>query len=271
MKTKNPSAWICTNEPNRQTRGRLKTYQPGSKIYLNNGDEFEIELFNPTSINVKAEISIDGKPITKGGLIVRTGERIYLECFPESKKKFTFKTYKVDGSDEEVIQAISNNGRVEIKFYNEKIFNNYVYCNTWSGTGNNWINLFNTTTGKGSSGINGYSTNDVTLYSNNNSNVLESIYKELSEEIETGQVSGGIKSNQEFIEVDMSFELFPIQTYNFQILPMSQKPVSKNDFKKPKKAKPTSDKLNDLLILTDLFEKKLIDEAEYIKLKSELI
>ena len=304
-KITNPGAWVCSNEPNRQNRGRLKIHQPGSKIYLQDGDEFLIELHNPTTNNVKAEIKIDGKPICSGGLVLRNGERIYLECFPDSKKKFTFKTYQVDDSKESK-QAISTNGRVEIKFYKETVLQ--TYCNTYpwnvrtyyDGTtlGNNFYNCNTLGQSSGSGevtldgiigGVTSTNISNTTFTSTNLSDSLNLKSSKLSGKmrskkskktidnatrgiIETGQIDGGEQSDQEFTLVDMTFDSYSFKTYTFQILPLSQKPVSKKEFRiKKVKVKKTSVKLDELLKLKDLLEQELISRDEFEKLKLELI
>ena len=213
-KEKLPGAWICSNENDRQTRGRLKNYQPGSKIYLRNGDEFEIELFNPTDKNIKAVIEIDGKSIAQGGLILRPGERMYLECFPDSKKKFTFKTYQVENSNE-VKQAIRNNGKVSVKFYREKVYTPY-YCNTttypypyyWdnTGIGTPYWTVFGSTT----TSLNNTISSNIDLSNiSSTSNYLQfEDINDTKDMMKTGQVEGGNKSDQEFEYVDMTFETF---------------------------------------------------------------
>tara|TARA_R110000772_G_scaffold20466_5_gene56889 strand:+ start:43398 stop:44279 length:882 start_codon:yes stop_codon:yes gene_type:complete len=290
VNTKNPGAWVCANEDGRQNRGRLKIHKPGSKIYLQDEDEFEIELHNPTTLNVKAVIKIDGKPICSGGLVLRSGERIYLECFPDSRKKFTFKTYEVDDSNESKV-AISNNGRVEIKFYKEKV--KTIYCNTWTNDCWNWPhhnNVYYTNTGgtydfgstfTTTSNIAGSCTSasgamDISALNVNDfdpGDVLRGTSLSDTKSIETGQVDGGEQSEQEFTTVDMSFESYSCCGYNFQILPISQKPISKKEFRKAKKKvnHTTSDKLDGLIKLGDLLKQGIIDQLEFDKLKSELI
>ena len=112
----NPSAWIV--DP--KDRGRKKIY-PGNKIYFEDGSEFMIELFNPLQDSVLAELKINGKLASSTGLILRPGERFYLDCFIDEKKKFVFKTYEVESGSESVQKAIANNGNIEINFYKEKI------------------------------------------------------------------------------------------------------------------------------------------------------
>ena len=88
---------------------------------MNNGDEFQIQLFNPEQDTIGAEVSINGNKIP-GILVIRPGERIWLERYLTEQSKFKFTTYEVNNPDEDsfVAKAIANNGTIEIKFYREK-------------------------------------------------------------------------------------------------------------------------------------------------------
>lgn len=114
----------------------LKEYKTNTDprvVYMNNGDEFQIQLFNPEQETIGAEVSINGKVIP-GILVIRPGERIWLERYLTEQSKFKFTTYEVDDPDEDssVARAIANNGIIEIKFYREKQKRNYWNTNiTW--------------------------------------------------------------------------------------------------------------------------------------------
>ena len=114
----------------------LKEYKTNTDprvVYMNNGDEFQIQLFNPEQDTIGAEVSINGKVIP-GILVIRPGERIWLERYLTEQSKFKFTTYEVDDPDEDssVARAIANNGIIEIKFYREKQKRNYWNTNiTW--------------------------------------------------------------------------------------------------------------------------------------------
>lgn len=119
-----PSAYICTNDPslNYPNHGRKSVQH--NKIYLKDGEEFEIELHNPMSENVLAVISLDGKPISSSGIVIRAGQRIYLDCFYDDKKKFVYRTYEVDNTSE-AREATAKNGLFEVQFFKEKILKKY--------------------------------------------------------------------------------------------------------------------------------------------------
>ena len=104
-------------------KSRIKQHNKDSKIpsyYLNDGDSFQLELFNPTTSDILAKISIDGKLISQNGLIIRRGERIFLDRYLDVAKKFQFSTYTVSNTDE-VKTAIQENGDLKIEFFEEYI------------------------------------------------------------------------------------------------------------------------------------------------------
>lgn len=136
MRNNQPTAQIAVN------KSVLKLYN--GKVYLQNNQEFGIELFNPTTNTIAAEVWLNDKREFNSLLVLRPGQRMFLECNPETNRKFKFDTYKVEGSNDQVKEAIKNNGKVEVKFYNQKtppIINTYVYnpplCNpVWFPNGN---------------------------------------------------------------------------------------------------------------------------------------
>ena len=109
-----PGAWIVN--PNDKGRKSIKN----GKCFLENNESFEIELFNPLTVSVLADIKLNGQSISKTGLVLKPGQRVYLDCFIDDKKKFIFKTYEIDGGQES-IDATQNNGLLEVFFYKEDI------------------------------------------------------------------------------------------------------------------------------------------------------
>jgi len=99
-------------------RQRVKQYNDSS-VYLNNRDEFELELFNPTTSKVMAKIELNGISIG-AGIVLRPGERVFIERYLEEARKFMFQTYEVNGNNKEVQKAIANNGDVRVLFYKEE-------------------------------------------------------------------------------------------------------------------------------------------------------
>ena len=149
MGSKQPNAWIVSS----RDKGRKKIYRGKEtghrKVYLQDGDKFEIELYNPTTTTVLAKILMDGKSISDSGIIVKAGQRIYLERYLDEDRSFKFETYDVEDT-KEVRNAISNNGKVEVNFYNETV--NYygsgtitIGNNTWNGWSSNPYTYYGST------------------------------------------------------------------------------------------------------------------------------
>jgi hypothetical protein len=87
-------------------------------VYLESGQEFQIQLFNPHKYTIGAKIYINGERIPNT-LVLNPGERVWLERFLDTAKKFKFSTYEVDGNDSDVKEAIKDNGLIKVEFYKE--------------------------------------------------------------------------------------------------------------------------------------------------------
>ena len=87
-------------------------------VYLNNGDEFQIQFFNPFTYTIAAEIYLNNQ-VLSNKIVIRPGERIWLERYLDSPRKFKFDVYEVNNS-EQVREAIANNGDIKINFYAER-------------------------------------------------------------------------------------------------------------------------------------------------------
>ncbi len=145
----NPTAYITVR------KGRVKIYdkekQP-SKIYLQGGQEFEVELFNPTTSHQLAIIEINGKLISDTGIALKPGQRVYLERYLDVAKKFKFDTYDVESGNASVEKAIVLNGNIKIKFYAETLKTNLNVSNGSFGRFNKkrvdekWSPVIDTTT-----------------------------------------------------------------------------------------------------------------------------
>ena len=232
------------------TKGKQRLKQHIDTVYLNNGDEFEIELYNPTQNKVLAKIEMNGNSIGNG-IILRPGERVFLERYIDEAKKFLFETYVVNGNNEEVQQAIANNGDVCVKFYNETkyytgsstltITNPYIYTthNTLGGgtftttsTGTFDPNRATYTSGIGNNVF--YNTslgNSGTVCMDSLDTNVASPKKSTSplRHLETGRVEKGSDSNQSFTYDTTSFHVYPSQTNWWKIKPQSTKPVVREE------------------------------------------
>lgn len=206
-----PSAKIAVN------RNVVKHY--GDKVYLKNKTHFEIELFNPKSKKILAKIFINGESISTSGIVVRPGERIFIERWIDTPRKFLFETYEVENSPE-AKAAISNNGKVRVEFHDETIVVPQPIT---------WITTYPYTPIVGGT----YDVNQV-YYSNSSSSIGSSANQEFlssvlntssNANLETGRAEKGESSNQNFINDNSSYEWWSSSSVDLQILPESQKPV----------------------------------------------
>ena len=226
------------------TKEKQRIKQFGQNVYLKNGSEFEIELYNPSRQTVLSKIKINGEFINGGGIILRPGERVYLERYIDVPRKFKFETYSVDSTNE-TMNAIANNGDVEILFYEEQeiitlglnnptiTYRSYNNDNYNTPIGNN----FYTTNGIDFSNTSNSNINLTSMSFSNNTTPRSSKYEKReqperrlkSKSIETGRVEKGSSSDQSFTTVSKNFNSWTVSTSVWKILPESQKPIEKRD------------------------------------------
>lgn len=227
------------------TKGRQRIKQFGQNVYLKNGSEFEIELYNPSRQTVLSKIKINGEFINGGGIILKPGERVFLERYIDVPRKFKFETYTVDTTNE-TMNAIANNGDVEILFYEEQeivtlglnnstlTYGSYYYGNYNTPIGNNFYTTNGVDFATGNSNI--HLTSNSFSFSNN-ATPRSSKYEKReqperrlkSKSIETGRVEKGSSSDQSFTTVSKNFNSWTVSTSVWKILPESQKPIEKRD------------------------------------------
>ena len=192
------------------TKGKNRLKQNGSEVYLNDKDNFEIELFNPRTSAVLVKVKINGKLISFTGLVLQPGQRYHLDRHIDEAAKFVFNTYEVESS-KEAMQAISENGSVVIDFYDEvQVYNNVI--NNYNG-----IKYF---TGNGSGDYQSSpswttSNSSYNSYNSTNSYNFQSILRGGSPtvtmdsaSIETGRVGKGEESSQKFGVSNSNFSSF---------------------------------------------------------------
>jgi hypothetical protein len=250
-----PTAHITVN------KGRRKIKQD-KYVYLNNGQEFEIELFNPTSDDILAKIWINNKKISNSGIVLKPGQRVFLERYIDVPNKFLFETYEVNGDSKAVQKAIEKNGLIKVQFFKE---DTELPFNQNGGSGITWTNpiwrldrwsnvngdtyTFNSTV-DGNLDIQGtLSTTDDSLSFTSVSNVMgqelktsfdtpnpfdkaaRSLKKKISKTkytkktVETGRVEKGSKSDQTFEVIDKKFRSIAFRTIQYQIKPASQQVI----------------------------------------------
>ena len=302
MSNSKPGAWIVS--PKDRGRKQIKS----GKVFLNDGDEFEIELFNPLTVSVLADIKLNGQSISKTGLVIKPGQRVYLDCFIDDRKKFKFSTYEIENSGE-ALDATQNNGVLEVFFYKEDVitldnwqrkfdrvivekyypynpypwYNPYkVYCGSGTITygGTTVTTTGNSFTMDASSGVIGGTTN--VYNSSNNINCSYTSQVDLPDlnvagslstnSIETGRVEKGEKSKQKFTEVDMEFEKHYISSTIIQILPESRKPAEVKQMKTKQSQLISSDEVIELIKkLGDLHSSGILTDEEFSSKKAELL
>ena len=247
-----PTANIAVN------KSRLKVYKNTGDMptyYLKKGQEFQIELFNPTTDVILAKIILNGNPISQGGLVLNPGQRVFLDRYLDVAKKFLFDTYEVSNT-EEVKKAIEKNGDFKVEFYRERVPN---YFNTLTINSNNTRGFGGTLINNSGSGsytttnlVNGSNStftntsdhigttalynasldvlgNSITLDSMNDTLSLDLVpsptksLKSRSKSIETGRVEKGSDSDQKVVTVNKEFEYWAFHTVEYKMLPVSQK------------------------------------------------
>ena len=207
-----------------KNRNRSKIYE--NSVYLKDGENFEIELFNPTTSRVLAKITINGNSISNSGIVLKPGERVYLERFIDSNNKFVFETYEVDGSNE-ALNAIRNNGGVEVSFYTEittSAYSSYPGSFTLSHTGNSGGYAPGTLYDNCNYTFGGTTVNNTFTMSSVTSGSI-AVNASVSKSVETGRIEKGDSSNQLFETVNGNFSSFPTSSITIKLLPESQKPV----------------------------------------------
>ena len=75
-------------------KSRLKVYN-GHIVFLNDKDNFEFEIHNPKQKSVLCKIKLNGEYISTSGVVLRPGQRVFLERFLDTNNKFEFSTYEV--------------------------------------------------------------------------------------------------------------------------------------------------------------------------------
>lgn len=232
MTTESTTAYIARN------KNRLKSY--GEKVYLKDGDNFEIELFNSYTTEVLAKIWLNDELISNSGLILKPGQRYFLERFLDTNNKFKFDTYEVEDSDA-VKEAIKNNGKVRVEFYQKSLTGNYSIHNPalWTTINNpggpNWTTTPNWWQTKDYTGEPYYGnitvTNSAGFTSDPGVFYSKSLNTEVACSMETGRIGRGEESEQHFDTVQMVFSPLASVIVELQILPTSQQPVEVNQIR----------------------------------------
>ena len=220
-------------------KSRLKIYN-GHVVFMEDQDNFEFEIHNPTRKTVLCKIKLNGDYISQSGLVLRPGERIFLERFLDTNNKFQFSTYSVNNTSENQ-SAISLNGDVRVEFYDEKIVHVNNLNLNHSGTYRPWNNPITLTNINHTGGYvspTTFTTNTATFnggtnaYYTNTSSVDLSIPRTRSKKsIETGRVEKGEKSNQNFQNSYEEFNSYTSHQILYKIQPLTTKNKTSQDIR----------------------------------------
>lgn len=188
----------------------LKLYSVNNQDvnYLPKDAEFEIELYNPLTGTILAKISFNNKEISGGGIILRPGERVFLERYLNEDRKFKFDVYPVEDTEESRL-AISNNGLVSVSFYKENIYSSFKsFYDTFPQSFPPYISpsVLDPFRVRGL---------EITCCAN----------------LDTGIITKGDVSQQTFKTLNLDFQNYPFLTTNVKLLPDSQQVFTISDIK----------------------------------------
>lgn len=215
---KNPTAKIAIK------KNVVRTYTVKNKtsVYLKNGTEFEIELFNPLQETVLCKIKLNGEYINGSGLVLNPGQRVFLERYLDEDRKFKYSTYEVEANNEEVDYAIDKNGDIKVEFYKKTEMNYTVNLSTNITTSDYY---YDTNIMYGDKSFPTLDTlTDLSVFT---CEVVDSIK-------ETGIIEKGNISEQQFVDSYETFNDYSFHTEYIKILPDSEKVFTTKDIKHKK-------------------------------------
>ena len=235
MQDSMPSATILSKNPRTSSLDELRIYNENT-IFLNDGIEFQIRLFNPLTEKIGVKIGLNER-FSESILVLNPGQDVILDRFIDDQKKMLFETYLYDSDNKQSQKAIVNNGNVTIQFFKEKINNpiwisNTIYYpeRTIYGSPNQFDNIvynsnsagkpYNISTNITSTNIIGNSTytcsTDSLQFKNDEPKTRSKKLKE------TGRVEKGDKSEQNFKTIQIQFEPFYFHKIDYNLKPTSE-------------------------------------------------
>jgi hypothetical protein len=218
-------------------KSRLKVYN-GNTVFLNDKDNFEFEIHNPKQKSVLVKIKLNGEYISTSGVVLRPGQRVFLERFLDSNNKFEFSTYEVNNTSENR-SAIDLNGDVRIEFYDEQEVRVYPHLSggnwgsgwTTINTGSPYYGTTLTTTGGVGSTSTAFYSSTLTSSLGTTSNTFAGPNIRSKKSIETGRVEKGDKSKQSFTNSYQDFNYNVEHQITFKILPLGTKNKTTEDIR----------------------------------------
>lgn len=236
-----PNAFIYLQKNSQKNRIKLYNVSEQSNtsfcsftkanLYLKNGDEFGIEFENITSEIYLAKIKINGKYVSNSGLILKPGERVFLDRYLDEPKKFKFETYMIENSDAAKTATI-NNGLIEIEFYKEEILPITNYITTFEYKPST---IYRDLYFKNNIPLDNFNDKNVPFYSQYTTNTANNIHTNTvtnhfsqdkktvtADSVETGRVEKGSYSNQSFSYANYNFSNLYNLKISYKLLPVSQ-------------------------------------------------
>lgn len=215
-------------------RSLLKSYYDQQKhsttYYVNDGQEFQLEIRNTYTTRVLVKIKMNGQYLSDTGIVIDPFSYVILDRYIDSPNKFKYKTFVIDDVAE-TKGAQERNGLVEVEFYPEiirpRITNTSSRLSSFVGNVKH-----------------GYEYDSLSTNINCSTSDVQSMnfcaqMKDLPDfnrgkdfapgeapKVETGRVSEGSRSNQTFEMTSGNFSSLYSALVSFQILPLSQKPVT---------------------------------------------
>ena len=186
-----PTAHITKN------KSRLKVYN-GKTVFLNDKDNFEFEIHNPTQKSVLCKIKLNGKYVFTSGLIIRPD--VSIEFYYESQ---IVNYPHLSGGNWNTGWTHINTG--------SPYYGNITFTNNSSTT-------YLSTTSHLTIGTNTFEGPNIRSVKSKNS-------------IETGRIEKGEKSNQKFTNSYEEFNYFASHQISLKILPLSNKINTTEDIK----------------------------------------
>ena len=238
-----------------KNKSLLKEYKTPNNprtVYLSDGEEFQIQLYNPYNYTVSAKITLNGTEIPNA-LVLRPAERVWLDRYLNTPRKFKFETYEVD-NDKNTEKITAYNGLIKVSFYREvpenplniydyskiSVTNPYGIMDSLTPGLCDYVTLQNTSkTLRPESIIQTYYNLDSSCVSScactaattATANTLANS-QSTPNSIETGRIAEGSYSDQKFDKVDLEFSPWACNAETIKILPLSCKSFSSNDLKK---------------------------------------
>ena len=222
-------------------RNVLKQYNVKGQetVFMADGTEFELELYNPLDETIMCKISYNGKK-EDDGLVLYPGQRVFLERFLEDDRKFKFVTYNVEDKNPEVDNAIKQNGNIKVEFFKEYLINK-----SWTVSTPYFRGSVTYTSGSGYNHLLGAPVTTSSCYfSGTASSGVTTITNTQEDKKETGIIAKGEQSDQKFTNVQNDFQYWPFETVNIKILPDSQQVLTSDDIKHKKYCSQCGKKVN---------------------------